>query len=248
MSPRKTLVASLAGLLSLVVTHVAAAQMGDLPHTPVPEQLPSTAVPVFVEVPPTLEVGHAYVYYKGLGMPDFRRIEMTRVGSGYGLEIPCTDVFEPAMEYYIVLFDRTGSPAGFAGTRSSPIRVPIVATRTHPAPSLPGRPAPETCTEGAAGGGAGSVGTSVGGSCAIDGDCSTGLRCDDGICLLPRPVIAGAGCAACTAALGAHNAATPGERGATAMGGGNDGRGLGVGGMSLLALAGLLVWRSRRSG
>ncbi len=117
---------------------------GSLPHISVPEQLTQTAVPVYIEVPG--RPAHVYLYYRGHGMREFRRGEMQRLANGgYGAEIPCTDVFEPEMSYYIVAFGSDGSPLGFAGSQVAPVVVPIVATRTTQAPALPGRSPPTQC-------------------------------------------------------------------------------------------------------
>jgi len=161
---------------------------GDIPHTPVPEQLSQTAVPIFLEVPAeAAEIGQVFAYYKSQGMREFRRAEMARMEGGYGFEVPCTDVFEPEVAYYIVVFSPDGSPVGSAGTQRQPVRVPIVTTRTHPEPSLPGRPAPqqcsadEECPPGMAGcTSRGSAG--MGDTCANDSACGEGLICDDDLC------------------------------------------------------------------
>jgi len=160
---------------------------GDIPHTPVPEQLSQTAVPIFLEVPADADVGQVFVYYKSQGMREFRRTEMARMEGGYGFEVPCTDVFEPEVAYYIVVFSPDGSPVGSAGTQRQPVRVPIVTTRTHPEPALPGRPAPqqcsadEECPPGMAGCTShGSAG--MGDTCANDSACAEGLICEDDLC------------------------------------------------------------------
>lgn len=158
---------------------------GDLTHVAVPEQLQQTAVPVFIEVPGS--PAHVYLYYRSAGMRDFRRVEMERVGRGYGFEIPCSDVFSPDVQYYIVAFAQDGSPAGFAGSQASPVRVPIVQSRTHSAPSLPGRAAPTQCREsecppgmsGCSGGGGGTA--QLGDSCRTNSDCASN-NCDDDLC------------------------------------------------------------------
>jgi hypothetical protein len=128
-------------------------------------------------------------------MRDFRRAEMAVMRGGYGYEVPCTDVFEPEVAYYIVVFAPDGSPVGSAGTQRQPVRVPIVSTRTQPEPALPGRPAPQQCSadeecppgmagcarrNGGGGGGSGSGG--MGDSCSRNSDCGQGLVCDDDLC------------------------------------------------------------------
>lgn len=163
---------------------------GDIPHTPVPEQLSQTAVPVFLEVPAEADVANVYLYYKSQGMREFRRVEMARMTGGYGFEIPCTDVFEPEVTYYIVVFAPDGSPVGSAGTQRQPVRVPIVTTRTQAEPSLPGRAAPQQCSSdeecppGMAGCTASHGSAGMGETCSRDGDCGEGLICEDDLCTL----------------------------------------------------------------
>lgn len=118
---------------------------GNIPHTPVPEQLAQTAVPVFIAVPEHAKVGPIYVHYQGFGMEGYRRLPMKKMRGGYGMLIPCVDVYEPTMHYYIVAHAPDGSPMGFAGTKQQPVQVAVVAERHHPAPALPGAKAPQTC-------------------------------------------------------------------------------------------------------
>ncbi len=160
---------------------------GNVPHMPVPEQLAQTAVPVYVEVPGS--PAHVYLFYQAHGMREFRRVEMVAVAGGYGYEIPCSDVFQPSIEYYIVAFGNDGSPVGFAGTQTDPYSVPIVGSRSHPAPALPGRAPPQTCGDeecppgmaGCASGGGGGGG--MGSTCRMDGECASGLVCRDDLCV-----------------------------------------------------------------
>lgn len=166
---------------------------GNLTHQPIPEQLTQTAVPVFVEVPG--RPAHVYLYYRGHGMREFSRVEMQRMAGGYGYEIPCTDVFEPEVSYYIVVFGSDGSPLGFSGSQSAPITVPIVSSRTQPAPALPGRAPPDQCVEAecppgmehcqrGGGGGGGLPGDGerqLGESCMSDQQCASG-NCEDDLC------------------------------------------------------------------
>lgn len=165
-----------------------AAGGSDLPHTPVSEQLQQTALPVFIEVPNS--PAHVYLYYRATGMREFRRVEMERVGRGYGVEVPCNEVFAGTVAYYIVAFARDGNPLGFAGSQSAPIEVNIVTSRTTSAPALPGRAPPEQCGEeecppgmpcsnASSGGGGGRRG--MGESCSSDSECNSG-NCEDDLC------------------------------------------------------------------
>lgn len=170
---------------------------GGLAHEPVPEQLTQTPVPVYLEAPG--EVERVYLFYQGRGMSSFRRVRMGRIGRGYGYEIPCGDVFEPSVRYYIVAFGEDGSPVGFVGTQNDPLEVAIVSRRNMPAPALPGRRPPEQCRDeecppGMSG--CDKLGRNaeeedeydrmegVGAFCSSDEDCGEGLACVEDLCEL----------------------------------------------------------------
>lgn len=157
---------------------------GNLGHEPVPEQLTQTAVPVYVTAG-DLPVASMKVFYRSLGMPQPKSADLKPMGDGWGVLIPCTDVFEPNVEYFIVALDAEGAQVGNAGTPQNPVSVPIVTTRTQAAPSLPGEPAPSQCTgdeecpPGMPGcGGKGGLGD----TCRADKDCGEGLVCEDNFC------------------------------------------------------------------
>lgn len=159
----------------------------DLPHSPAAEQLQQTALPVFIEVPNN--PAHVYLYYRATGMREFRRVEMERVCRGYGIEVPCGEVFAGTVAYYIVAFARDGSPLGFAGSQSAPIEVNIVTSRTSAAPALPGRAPPQQCAEEECPPGMPCANAStpargtrgMGESCSSDSECTSG-NCDDDLC------------------------------------------------------------------
>jgi hypothetical protein len=144
-------------------------------------------LPVFVSVPADAPVAHIYLYYKSTGMREFHRVEMQQMAGGYGYEIPCSDVFQPEVNYYIVAFGTDGSPLGFSGTQQDPLSVPIVSERTQPPPALPGRAPPDQCHEtecppGMAGCEShGSAG--LGDTCRSNSECAGGLTCDDDLCV-----------------------------------------------------------------
>ncbi|MDW8245422.1 MAG: hypothetical protein RMJ84_02485 [Sandaracinaceae bacterium] len=158
--------------------------IGNLQHVPVPEQLEQTAVPVYIEVPGN--PAHVYLYYKAPGMREFQRVEMNRVAQGFGFEIPCTEVLAPEITYYIVAFGADGSPIGFAGSQTTPFRVPIVTKRTQVAPALPGRAPPEPCREqecppGMPGCKSNREGKKAGEFCTRDSECAS-KKCRDNLC------------------------------------------------------------------
>lgn len=118
-----------------------------LRHTAARQQLGQTPVPVYVEVAPFLRVGAVELQYRGRGMQRFSKVRMRRLGNGYAGYIPCMAVFQPRVDYVIQVLDADGRPVTSAGTQQQPIAVPVVTTRTAPAPSLPRLPAPEMCVD-----------------------------------------------------------------------------------------------------
>lgn len=158
---------------------------GNLDHTPAVEQLSQTAVPVFVKKSDDLEIDSIKVFYRSLGMKKPKAAEMSETDDGYTFLIPCADVFEPVVEYFIVATNAEGETIGNSGTAEAPIAVPIVGERTEPAPSLPGQVPPATCSAddecppGMPGCG-GSAG--LGDTCSSDNDCASGLICEDDFC------------------------------------------------------------------
>ena len=167
---------------------------GELLHTPAPEQLANTPLPVYVEPSATFSVEHVYVYYKGNGMRSFERREMNRAANGYGAEIPCASMIAPGMEYYVTAVDANTQVVATVGSETSPVQVAIVTRRSHPAPALPGRTPPETCAadteecppgmtgpqcrrQPAARGNRG-----LGDPCAANEECGEGMHCDAGAC------------------------------------------------------------------
>ena len=159
---------------------------GNIPHHPVDEQLTRTAIPIFVEAPEDAPVGEIFVYYKSPGMRDFQRLQMRRVNGGFGLELPCSEVMAPKVDYYIVAFDADGGPMGTAGSPEQPFSIPVVSQRTLPPAALPGQIPPEQCSEEECPPGmecdhGGSAG--LGDTCVVSGDCRSGLSCSDNFCV-----------------------------------------------------------------
>jgi hypothetical protein len=163
---------------------------GNLSHEPAGEQLSQTAVPVFVSKA-GLQATNVKIFYRSLGMSKPKSAKMSASSEGWSYLIPCTDVFEPSVEYFIVAEDDDGDQVGNAGTPEHPVSVPIVSTRTQEAPSLPGQEPPTQC--GAAGtteecppGLPGcSTGTAqLGDTCRSNSDCGSGLSCVDEFCAM----------------------------------------------------------------
>ncbi len=163
---------------------------GNLSHEPAAEQLSQTAVPVWV-AKSGLKANNVKIFYRSLGMSKPKSAKMKETVDGWSYLIPCSDVFEPSVEYFIVAEDDDGDQVGNAGTPEHPVAVPIVSTRSQEAPSLPGQEPPtqcgaagtvEECPPGLPGCSTGSA--QLGDTCRSNSDCASGLSCVDDFCAM----------------------------------------------------------------
>jgi hypothetical protein len=159
---------------------------GNLAHTPPPEQLSQTAVPVYV-AKGGVEAETLKIFYRSLGMSKPKSAAMRETEDGFSYLIPCTDVFEPSVEYFIIAEDDDGDQVGNSGTPQHPVVVPIVTARSAPAPALPGQAPPqqcgaveEECPPGMPGCSSGTG--QLGDTCRKSAECSSGLKCVDDFC------------------------------------------------------------------
>jgi hypothetical protein len=120
---------------------------GDFTHTPAPEAPVRTPLPVYVEYSGSEQLGRIIAKYKGPGMTDWKPIELAKLGMGYGGLIPCKDVTQGTMSYYIQGFNSGNDPVATSGSRNKPFTVPVKAEITGAAPALPGKDAPQQCGE-----------------------------------------------------------------------------------------------------
>ncbi|MFI5307606.1 MAG: hypothetical protein ACHQ53_09655 [Polyangiales bacterium] len=156
-------------------------------HRSPPEQLSQTPLPLYAEIHPLAKARKAFVYYKGQGMKQYKRVPMYQYQSGVAYQVSCTDMWEPKLSYYIEAQDDNGSIVGTAGTATQPIEVPVVTTRTQQGePSLPGAQPPTSCAarecppgvQGCAQPGKAAIGD----KCSGNNECQAGLECRDDEC------------------------------------------------------------------
>jgi hypothetical protein len=119
---------------------------GDFVHTPAPEQKANTPLPIYAEAP-GVEVTRVVAKYKGAAMKDWGRLELKRIGAGWGGLIPCADVTTGPMRYWVLGFDRTGEPSASSGDPRHPFVVPIRDAIASEAPHLPAKDAPQSCED-----------------------------------------------------------------------------------------------------
>ncbi len=80
-------------------------------------------------------------------MTRLEHLPMRRLGNGWAAYIPCLAVFQPGVDYSILVTDPDGQPVTSVGNPQQPVTVAIVGTRTAAPPSLPGISPPEECTD-----------------------------------------------------------------------------------------------------
>jgi hypothetical protein len=138
---------------------------GDFRHEPPAEQQARTSLPLYFEYHGDSAVARVTVKYKGGQMSDWRRLELRRLGAGWGGLIPCGDVTSGVMRYYVVGIDQSGDAVASSGDPKQPYFVPIRQEISSEAPHLPGKPAPRQCAEG-----------ETGGDSSVDSESTTGTE------------------------------------------------------------------------
>jgi hypothetical protein len=161
----------------------AADNSGGIDHTPAAEQAVLTPLPIYVELPAGLSASRVFAMYKAFGATDWQKVELKKLGNGYGGEIPCQAVGSTTgdLVYYVQANDGEDIVAT-SGSRKSPHRVPIQNEIAGEAPHLPGKPAPARCRDkadcppGFPGCTAGSSASAK--SCETTADCGSGEKCN----------------------------------------------------------------------
>ena len=164
---------------------------GDFVHEPVAEQAVRTPVPVFVTYSGSTPLAKVIVKYKGFGMTEFKPIELTKTGDGWGGLIPCADVAQGTMQYYVQGFDASNDPAANSGDRNKTFKVSIKTKIDGDPPHLPGATAPKACQEtgdcppdfpGCKKGGGGETTEAASGLKAEDEECDEDAQCKSNTC------------------------------------------------------------------
>ncbi|HEX3346150.1 MAG TPA: hypothetical protein VHS09_16315, partial [Polyangiaceae bacterium] len=118
---------------------------GDFAHTPAPEAPVRTPLPIYAEYSGSEQLARVIAKYKAPGMTDWKPIELPKMGTGFGGLIPCKDVLQGTVSYYIQGFNAGNDPVATSGSRNKPYTVAVKTQITGPAPSLPGQDAPKQC-------------------------------------------------------------------------------------------------------
>jgi hypothetical protein len=165
---------------------------GEMIHSPPSEQRTLTAVPIYVELPEGMTPSKVIARYKPHGTPDWKTLELRKMGNGYGGEVPCMDVGSTTGDflYYVQATDSGGEVIGTSGSRTAPNKVTIKNEAvTGEPPHLPGRPPPSRCREagdcppGTPGCGKRlPSGRGWGATCTTDRECGSDFWCKQGTC------------------------------------------------------------------
>ena len=118
---------------------------GDFTHTPPAEQKVDTPLPIYVEGGG--DVVRVVVKYKVPGGSSWKRIDLKKLGDGWGGLIPCADVQSGTLRYYVQGFDASKEATSNNGDIKHPYTVEIKDDISGDAPHLPGKKAPKSCHE-----------------------------------------------------------------------------------------------------
>gem|GEM_PF-598174 len=118
----------------------------DLKHEPITEAQVGYPVPIYVGAADG--ASRFVLFYKAPGA-DFTKIELKKMGKGYGVEIPCKDVkIAGKIKYYIQALDAQGDSVGGAGSKKAPLEFDLKQKISGEIPAFPGKDPPEKCKGG----------------------------------------------------------------------------------------------------
>ena len=120
----------------------------DFTMQPTAETLVRTPLDIYGDYTGTEALAKVVLKYKAFGMPDWKTLEMKSAGDkGWGAEIPCVDVTEGSLQFYIQGFNANNDPVATAGDRNSPFRTAVKRTFNGEVPHFPGKDAPRQCAD-----------------------------------------------------------------------------------------------------
>ncbi len=173
------------------VVNGAAGPVPTIVHQPPLPQVERAPIPVYAELTFGEKVQKVFLYYRGSGMDDYKRVSMVPYGKGGAYQISCHDVWAPRVRYYVTAVDGEGRVVAAAGAAQSPLEAPVVSDLGgQPGPALPGQMPPAACTEVECPPDVSGEECekpdyrALGEECDSDAECQPGLFCHDR-CLLP---------------------------------------------------------------
>ena len=120
---------------------------GDFTHVPVPEQQVRTGIPVYTEYGGDQQLARVVARYKSFGMADWKNAELKKMGGGWGGLIPCGDVQQGVVQYFLTGYDSNNDPVANGGDRNNSFKVQIVQERPDDPPHLPQQAPPAQCQD-----------------------------------------------------------------------------------------------------
>jgi len=158
----------------------------ELTHVPPKEAGVSTPLPLYVELADGVTVVKVQVRYKSPATGEWKTLDLNKLASGYGIELPCAEVGPTSGElrYFIQTIGASGESAATHGTRNAPHVVPIVTELTSAPAHLPGKPPPESCAGALCppgSPGCDAAGAATGATCSDDAQCAS-AACREGVC------------------------------------------------------------------
>lgn len=172
---------------------------GDFNHSPALEQAIRTPVPIYAEYTGSETLVRVVAKYKAFGMTEFKQLELKKIGNGWGAQVPCTDVLQGDLQYYLQGFNAQSDPVATGGDRNHPYVVKIKNKIDGDPPHLPDQPPPTQCADtgdcppgfpcakpgGGTGNGEASGGTKgKGEDCEENSECKSN-ECKDSVCTAP---------------------------------------------------------------
>jgi hypothetical protein len=120
---------------------------GDFTVAPVTEQQVRTPIPIYVDYTGSETIKRVMAKYKGIGMTDWKSVELKAVGSGFGATTACADVQAGDFTYYVQGFNAANDPVASSGDRTNPFHVNVKTGAVSDPPHLPGASPPSQCAD-----------------------------------------------------------------------------------------------------
>ena len=92
---------------------------------PAAETLARTPLPIYGEYTGSETLAKVVLKYKGFGMGEWKTLEMKEMDKGWGAEIPCLDVVQGDLLYYVQGFNSSNDPVATSGDRNNPYKTAV---------------------------------------------------------------------------------------------------------------------------
>jgi hypothetical protein len=120
---------------------------GDFTHSAAEEQAVRTPLPVYAEYSGSEAVTKVVVKYKAFGMTEFKTLELKKMGTGWGANIPCADIQQGDIQYYLQGFNANNDPVATGGDRNNPYKTAIKKSISGEGLHLPGQQPLAQCAD-----------------------------------------------------------------------------------------------------